>query len=197
MAQKNSPIINFTNKELKEIISFCNLNELDINDFIKKCFDKGYNIEKYGLIGDDKEMSEPKVIEKIIEKEVIKEVEVPVEKIIEKEIIVSNNEEVNNLSSENSQLKEEIKELKKEKSVLKRKITILEKKSDEPTTNVVEEVKIPDDKLKKLQETISKLIDDVREKDHMISELKKNVVKPKNSNEPIKVQFTSSTNLNS
>jgi hypothetical protein len=74
---------NFTSQEEKEIKEFCKLNELDYDKFIKDCFDKGYQIEKYGLLTIDGQT--------VIEKEVIKEVikEVPVEKIVEveKEVI--------------------------------------------------------------------------------------------------------------
>ena len=79
----DSSTYNFTSSEEKEIRDFCKLNELDYNKFIKDCFDKGYRIEKYGLLTIDGQT--------VIEKEVIKEVikEVPVEKIveIEKEVI--------------------------------------------------------------------------------------------------------------
>ena len=78
MAQNNSPTINFSSSELKDLKAFCKLNELDINEFIKECFAQGYQIEKYGLLNADGV--------KVIEKEVVKEVrvEVPVEKVVEK-----------------------------------------------------------------------------------------------------------------
>ena len=82
MAQKNSPIINFSSSELKDLNAFCKLNELDVDEFVKLCFDQGYQIEKYGLLNSDGV--------KVVEKEVIKEVrvEVPVEKVVEKVIEV-------------------------------------------------------------------------------------------------------------
>ena len=77
MAKKSSPIINLNSKELKDIKSFCDLNELDFDEFIKICFSKGYQIEKYGLL-----ITYPSTHgvfeEKIIEKEVIKEVPIEV-----------------------------------------------------------------------------------------------------------------------
>ena len=73
MEQNDSSTVNFSSNELKEITSFCKLNELDVSEFIKSCFNKGYQIEKYGLLTIDGQT--------VIEKEVIKEV--PVEKIIE------------------------------------------------------------------------------------------------------------------
>jgi len=91
---------NFTSQEEKEIKEFCKLNELDYDKFIKDCFDKGYQIEKYGLLTIDgqtiiekeviKEVIKEVPVEKIVEveKEVIKEIEVPVEIIKEVEKIV-------------------------------------------------------------------------------------------------------------
>jgi len=112
MAQSNSPTINFSSSELKDLKAFCKLNELNIDEFTKECFAQGYQIEKYGMLNADgvkviekevvKEVRVEVPIEKVVEKvveievpvEVIKEVErvitkeVPVEKIVEKEVIV-------------------------------------------------------------------------------------------------------------
>ena len=68
-------MLKLTSKEKKDIESFCKLNDLEFEDFLKQCFDKGYHIEKYGLL--DGTVSEPQVIEKEVIKEIIKEVEVP------------------------------------------------------------------------------------------------------------------------
>jgi hypothetical protein len=78
MAQSNSPTINFSSSELKDLKAFCKLNELNIDEFTKECFAQGYQIEKYGMLNADGV--------KVIEKEVVKEVrvEVPVEKVVEK-----------------------------------------------------------------------------------------------------------------
>lgn len=86
MEQKNSPTINFTSKELKDIKSFCDLNEIDIDQFIKECFKKGYQIEKYGLLTTD-DGQQVVFEEKEVIKEVIKEVPVEIEKIVVKEVI--------------------------------------------------------------------------------------------------------------
>jgi hypothetical protein len=101
MEQNNSLIINFTKQELKDIESFCKLNELEKEKFIKECFMQGYYIEKHGLLRKmggvqekwvEKEVIREKRVEipieiiKEVEKEVIKEIikEVPVEKVVEK-----------------------------------------------------------------------------------------------------------------
>ena len=45
MEQNNSLIIDLTKQELKDIESFCKLNELEKEEFIKECFMQGYYIE--------------------------------------------------------------------------------------------------------------------------------------------------------
>ena len=85
MEQNNSLIINFTKQELKDIESFCKLNELEKEKFIKGCFMQGYYIEKHGFLG-----KMGGVQEKWVEKEVIREkrVEIPIEIIKEVEKVV-------------------------------------------------------------------------------------------------------------
>ena len=53
--------------EFRELVKYCQLNKLDINELSKKCFEQGLRIEKYGLLNSRSE---------VIEKEIIKEVEV-------------------------------------------------------------------------------------------------------------------------
>ena len=66
----------FDKTTLNKIKKFCNLNKIDdIDEFIKKCFDAGFNIEKYGLLGKtlnvgEKDLKIDEVQEKWLEKEV-------------------------------------------------------------------------------------------------------------------------------
>ena len=122
MEPKNFSTINLTQKEIKDIQRFCDLNKIeDIPTFLHTCAWKGYEIEKFGLLGNMGGIQEKRVeIEVIREKrveipvEVIKEVvkieyvEVPVEKIVEviKEVPV-----------EKEVIKEIIKEVPVEKIV--------------------------------------------------------------------------------
>jgi autonomous glycyl radical cofactor GrcA len=100
MEPKNFSTINLTQKEIKDIQQFCNLNKIeDIPTFLHACTWKGYEVEKFGLLRNMGGIQEKRVeIEVIREKrveipvEVIKEVvkieyvEVPVEVI--KEVVV-------------------------------------------------------------------------------------------------------------
>ena len=81
MEPKNFSTINLTQKEIKDIQQFCNLNKIeDIPTFLHACTWKGYEIEKFGLLG-----KMGGVQEKRVEIEVIREkrVEIPVEVIKE------------------------------------------------------------------------------------------------------------------
>jgi hypothetical protein len=105
MELNNFSTINLSQQEIKDIQRFCELNKIeDIPTFLRDCAWKGYEIEKYGLLGNMGGIQEKRVeIEVIREKrveipvEVIKEVvkveyvevpvevikEVPVDKIVE------------------------------------------------------------------------------------------------------------------
>jgi hypothetical protein len=72
--------INLSNSEHKDLISFCNLNDLLVSETIKKSYLTGFNIERFGLLS-----AGQNTIEVEVEKEVIKYVEIPIETI--KEVI--------------------------------------------------------------------------------------------------------------
>jgi predicted RNase H-like nuclease (RuvC/YqgF family) len=121
---------NLSNTEHKELVSYCNLNDLLVSEVVKKSFTTGFNIERYGLLSEGAKVVE-KEVEKIVEKrveipvEVIKEVvkveyiEVPIEVI--KEVIVEKEQDntklkaleqtLHKLKSENIEKDKKIKEL--------------------------------------------------------------------------------------
>ena len=97
--------LNLSNSEHKDLVSFCNLNDLLVSQVVKDSFTTGFNIERYGLLNAGNEVKEKEVIQEVIkyvevpvveEKEVIKieYVEVPVEKIVTKEVPVDRTVEV-------------------------------------------------------------------------------------------------------
>ena len=242
----NSPIINVTTKEIKDIKSFCKLNELDFEKFIKICFNKGYQIEKYGLLTTDdgeqivfeekiieKEVIKEvpievkKIIEKVVikeipvevikevpievikevEKDVIVEVEKPIEVIVEKEVYITDDEQVKELGSKITKLEGVNKELSQEISKKDESLDELRQTLDielnkpptevEKVIEVIKEVKVVNkDKLLLLQETISKMKDEIRKKDEKILQIENNVVELEKIKGPIKGKFMGSTNLN-
>ncbi len=85
MEQKNSLTIDLSTQDYRDLMTFCNLNEIKlVDDFVRLCFRKGYYIEKYGLLNQGQL---PEVIDRELEKEVIKEVIVEKEVFIEKPVI--------------------------------------------------------------------------------------------------------------
>jgi hypothetical protein len=72
--------IKLSNTEHKDLLSYCNLNDLLVSSVVKDSFTTGFNIERYGLLNAGNETKEKEVI-----KEVIKYVEVPV--VEEKEVV--------------------------------------------------------------------------------------------------------------
>jgi hypothetical protein len=103
--------INLSTAEHKDLLSYCNLNDLLISSVVKDSFTTGFNIERYGLLNTggirEKQVEKEVIVEKRVEipvevikevvrieyveveKEVIKEIikEVPIEKLVEKEVI--------------------------------------------------------------------------------------------------------------
>jgi hypothetical protein len=170
--------IKLTTSQLKSVQEYCKLNNIeDVDKFISKCYVDGFNIKKYGLLGDDSEKIGG-IEEKQVEIEVIKEirVEVPVEKIVEviKEVVKYVEVPVEIIKEV-----EVIKEVEKEviKEVPVEIIT-------EKIVNVIQEVPVPNieekrdkpeqnDKLKLLQETLQKLRKELTDKNSRITELEK------------------------
>ena len=125
-------------KELKnEIWDYCRANDImDIDEFITGLVKTAFTIEKYGYAPNSGQ--QPKIVEKEVVKEIIKEVPVEkiVEKVIEKEVPVekivkvTDDEGILKLKSEmeNTRLKEmeeynnQLMELAKERDELKTKV---------------------------------------------------------------------------
>jgi len=179
----------FNKKTMQTVSAFCELNKIDdIDKFIKKCFTDGFNIEKYGLLGEtlnegEKDLKTDVVEEKQLIKEVIveKRVEVPIEVIKEVEKIVEVVREVPI---------EIIKEVPVEKVVTK--IEYISDKSseneldelrhnldellDKPPVEIIKEVEVikeveNNEKLKMMGETLQKLRKELSLKDKKIEEL--------------------------
>ena len=160
--------IKLTHTQLKSVQEYCKLNNIeDVDKFITKCYTDGYNIQKYGLLGDDSEKIGG-IEEKQVEIEVIKEirVEVPVEVVKYVEVPVEIIKEVEVIQYvEKEVIKEVPVEIIKEKIVnVIQEVPVpnIEKIRDEPKSN---------DKVLLLQETLQKLRKELTEKNSRITEL--------------------------
>jgi predicted RNase H-like nuclease (RuvC/YqgF family) len=149
-------------KQKKDIVGFCKLNNLSFDEFVQKCFNVGYQIEKYGTLGEDKKQVIE--VEKIIEKEVI--IEKPVEVVIEKEIIVYDDAKIKELTYKIEELTKQLEE---------------QSQNNEPKTD--------SDKIQKLQNTINVFRTQLRERDNEIEQLKQTILELQDINIPTKITF--------
>jgi predicted RNase H-like nuclease (RuvC/YqgF family) len=156
---------------MQSLSAYCSENKIeDVNLFIQRCLKQGFDIKKYGLIGetlndDEKDLKTGIVGEKQVEIEVIREirVEVPVEVIKEVEKIVTKIEYISDKDSEN-ELFGKIEQLENEMSKK-------DKELDEFRRNL--DVKLDKTNEKMLQETLQKLRKELTEKNEKITELTK------------------------
>jgi len=178
MEQNNFSIINLSQQEIKDIQRFCELNKIeDIPTFLHTCAWKGYEIEKYGLLGNMGGIQEKRVeIEVIREKrveipvEVIKEVvkieyvEVPVEKIVEviKEVPVEKIVTIYDNSSENELLLK-IQELETQRQEFSSKVNDLTNELQIFSTKTQENENIFQNKIKELESREPERIEIVKE----------------------------------
>jgi len=180
----------------KSAESYCKLNNIeDVDGFIKKCFDTGFNIEKYGLLGKPLNEGEKHLIKEIIvEKrveipvEVIKEVEkivevikeVPVDRVIEKEIYITDNNQVNELGEKITKLEEEMSKKDKELDELRHSLDVNLDKTNE----------------KMLEDTLQKLRKELKDKTERIRELEKINQDLQSPKDKLKAIFMRGSNLN-
>jgi len=164
--------IKLTSSQLSSVNEYCKLNNIeDVDKFITKCYTEGFNIKKYGLLGDDsgktgiigEKQVEIEVIREIrveipveVIKEVVKYVEVPVEIIKEVEVIQYVDREV-------------VKEVPVE--IIKEKIVNVIQEVPVPNIDKIGDESKSNDKVLLLQETLQKLRKELTEKNSRITEL--------------------------
>ena len=211
---------------MKLVSEYCKLNSIeDVDGFVKKCFDTGFNIEKYGLLGktlneDEKDLKTGIVGEKQVIKEVIveKRVEIPVEVIKEVEKIVEVPVEV-------------IKEIIVEKEIIKevpvdKIVTIYDNSSENELFGKIEQLEqnifhlneqieserkifstkieemennfqnTDNNKLQMLQKTITNLNVEIRDLKIKNKELENKLLEQPKESDFTKARFHGSSNLN-
>lgn len=202
--------IQLDKNEFKDLIDYCQLNNLNIEELSKKCFRQGLNIEKYGLLNSEQNEKPIEII-----KEVIKEIPVEIvrEIIVEKPIEII--KEIQGPTVEVEVIKyvdrEVIKEVFIEKDVsnndnfydkkyvdeLERKIHELENKSQEIREIIIEK---PDtetvQKYKLLQQTLMKLKQENNEKNEKITQLEFKIKELEKFAETNKAVYLKGSDLN-
>jgi predicted nucleic acid-binding Zn-ribbon protein len=158
----------FNKETLGSVESFCKLNNIDdVDSFIKNVFQEGFNIKKYGLLGNtvnkgEKDLKTGIVGEKQVEIEVIREirVEVPVEKIVERIVNVTDDTKINELLLKIQQLEN-------------RPLEIVEVVKEVPIDRVVEKIiyTTDDNQINELGEKNAKLEIELFENSEQLDEL--------------------------
>ena len=173
--------IEINKDEYKELVAYCELNNLDVVSVVRKCFLEGYRIEKYGLLSGSKEPQEDKKVEYVeVVKEVIKEIPkveyVEVIKEVPKIEYIEVVKEIQNNPTEVEVVKYVDREVIKE---------VIVEKTDETLKT----------KLDSLQKTLMVLRSEIIEKDKKIKENEDliNKLKPLVENKAI---FLKGSNLN-
>jgi hypothetical protein len=111
MEQKNLLTIDISKQDHKDLISFCELNEItDIDGFVKLCFRKGYYIERYGLLNQGQL---PEVIDREFEKEIVVEDNSKIEEL-QNEIYILKGKLENQKEVECGKLQDTIMELNRQ-----------------------------------------------------------------------------------
>ena len=208
--------INLSNTEHKDLLAYCNLNDLLISSVVKDSFTTGFNIERYGLLN-----SPSGTVNKEVIKEVIKYVEVPV--VEEKEVVRIEYVEVEKpievikeVIVEKVVIKEVIKEIPLEKIVTKTEyvsddtqinelLLKIQQLEDAPprVVEVIKEVIVEKEvgggdksKLDALQATVQKIRADNLEKDRLIKEYEKTIQDIQKFQENKQAVYLSGSNLN-
>jgi|688.fasta_scaffold657780_2 predicted RNase H-like nuclease (RuvC/YqgF family) len=199
-------------KNNKEIYDYCMHNGItDINKFVQDCFKQGYDIKKYGLLGEtlnegEKDLKTGSIGEKQVIKEVIveKRVEIPVEVIKEVEKIVEVIKEVEKIVEvpvEKVVTKIEYISDKSSENELGEKIAKLEEEMSKKDEELAEfrrslDISKQNDKTKLLQETLQKLRKEISEKNEKIENLEKINQELQNTKQPLKGFFMKGSNIN-
>jgi hypothetical protein len=209
--------LSLSNIEYKDLTNYCNLNDLLISSVVKKSFTTGFNIDRYGLLGESPKevevIKEVKVIE-YVDREVIKEiiVEVPVSKIVD----IYDNSQTNELAEKTEQLKKEnelfstkVKELEGQIEIFSTKTTEMEnifqneknelllkiQQLEERKPEIIEKVVGNETKQRMLEQTLQTLRTENFNKDKKIKELEEIVSDCKKYEQKIGAVYLRGTNL--
>lgn len=178
MEPKNSKI--FKKETMQVVSAFCESENIeDVDNFIYLCFKQGFDIKKYGFLGEG------------VSREVIKEVE--------KIVYQTDDSQINELLLKIQQLENEMSKKDKELDELRRNLDII---LDKPPVEIIKEVEIlkevevPNDKMGMLQETLQVLRKELQTKNERIKELEKINRDLENTSSQTNAVFLRGSNLN-
>ena len=221
MDPKNSKI--FKKEIMQTVSAFCESQEIkDVDNFVYLCFKQGFDIRKYGLLGEtlnegEKHLKTGGIEEKRVEIEVIREirVEVPVEVIKEVEKVVTKIEYISDKNGE-TELLLKIQQLEEEISTKTTEIGIIRQEFSTKTTEMENnfqnemskkdleldelrrnlDINLDDNKVKMLQQTVQNLTSEVRDLKKKNEELNKQMLEKPIESDFTRARFHGSSNLN-
>ena len=179
---------------MQAVSAFCDANNIeDKDDFIYLCFKQGFDIKKFGFLGEtlnegEKDLKTDGIGEKRVEIEVIREIrvevpvevikEVPVEKVVTKVEYICDKDSENELFGKIEQLEKEISKKDEKLDELRRNLDIVLDKPPVEIEKIVEVEKIIEvdkssEKLKMMSTTLQNLRNDLSLKNERITELEK------------------------
>ena len=165
---------------MQAVSAFCESENIeDVDNFIYLCFKQGFDIKKYGFLGEG------------VSREVIKEVE--------KIVYQTDDSQINELLLKIQQLENEMSKKDKELDELRRNLDII---LDKPPVEIIKEVEIlkevevSNDKMGMLQETLQVLRKELQTKNERIKELEKINRDLENTSSQTNAVFLRGSNLN-
>ena len=169
-------MLNVNSKYEYDILQYCKINNIeDVSMFVTQCFKQGFDIKKYGFLGNSLNEGEKHLItEVIVEKrveipvEVIKEVEVPVEKIVTKIEYISDKKSENELLLKIQQLEETIFHLNDDLESERQEFST---KTEEMSKIFQDEINSKDGGLDELKHNLDVMLDELtkeKEKNNVI-----------------------------
>ena len=181
-------MLNVNSKYENDILQYCKINKIeDVSMFVTQCFKQGFDIKKYGFLGnslneDEKHLKTEVIVEKRIEipvevkvieyvdREVIKEipVEVPVEKIVTKVEYISDKTNENELVLKIRELEEKFFHLNEDLESEKQKFST---KTQEMENIFQDEMSKKDDELDELRRNLDVMLDELtkeKEKNNVV-----------------------------
>jgi hypothetical protein len=214
MEQKDSKI--FNNSTIQSVTEYCKLNDIEnIDEFMYKCFQEGFNIKKYGLLGGEVRgevtvevpVEVIKEVEKIVE--IIKEVPVEVIKEVEKIIYTSDDTQLNELLLKIQQLDQEISTKTTEIGIIREEFStktlemenifqnrIAKKDVELDELRRTLDIPVTNNKLNMLQQTIQNLMSEIRDLKNKNEELNKQLLEQNKPVDTTKARFHGGSNLN-
>ena len=216
-------MLNVNSKYENDILQYCKINNIeDVSMFVTQCFKQGFDIKKYGFLGNslnegEKHLKTEVIVEKRVEvpvevikevkvieyvdREVVKEVlvEVPKEKIVTKIEYISDKESENELLLKIQQLETEMSKKDESLDELRRN---LDEVLDRPPIEIIKEVEVvkevttDNSKQRMLETTLLNLKKELTQKNQLIDELtqKNKLLESKES--PQSAVYLKGSNLN-